>query len=93
MTITERDDLETALERVRDILERAKFIMQEVTEGFFEKHDSTTKEGKVAILYDFPRRRAFALTAEQLLHDVIAELPQPDWVSRLQADCGKGQNE
>lgn len=93
MTVMERNNLESALESVKDMLDRARYMMQEITEDYFERFDPHDREGQIAITYEFPRKRAFALAAEKLIFDVIAELPQPDWVSKLQDDGGKGQNE
>lgn len=90
MTLIERDDLETALERVKDMMDRARYMMQEITDGYFDKFNPNDREDAIAMRYDFQCKRAFALAAESLMCNIMAELPQPEYVARLEvSDAGK----
>lgn len=88
MTIADRNELVNSLDEVSMALEKAQYIMQEISEDYFEKYDPNDKEGKFAIVYEFRRRRAFSRILCDLLHQIEGELPSSDWASRLKAEEG-----
>lgn len=88
MTIADRNELANSLDEVSMTLEKAQYIMQEISEEFFEKYDPNDNEGKFAIVYEFRRRRAFSRILCDLLHQIKSELPSSDWASSLNAEEG-----
>lgn len=86
MTKHEQNELCNSLEEVSMSLEKAVYILQEISEEYFEKFDPDDKEGKFAIVYEFKRRRAFTRVLTDLLHQIEADLPAVDWVGRLSVE-------
>lgn len=66
--------LEDAISTAVDTLTKARFLLQEILEGYFEAFDPTTQEGRTAILYDWERRKAFSQILHGLLWEVTSEL-------------------
>lgn len=86
MTIADRNDLIDLLDEVSIALEKARYIMMEISEEYFEKYDTDDKEGRFAIVYGFRRSRAFSRILCDLLHQIEGELTSSDWASRLKAE-------
>lgn len=78
MTTVERDDLLDALGTVREALKKARYLMQELVEGYFEKYDPD--KDVWAIKYDFERRGVFANLLCDQLATITAELPDDEWI-------------
>lgn len=88
MTIPDRNELVNSLDEVSIALEKAQYIMQEISEDYFEKYDPNDKEGKFAIVYEFRRMRAFFRLSYDLSYQIKSALPSSDWVSHLKAEEG-----
>lgn len=86
MTITDRNELVDSLEEVSVTLEKAQYIMQGISEEFFERFDPNDKDGKFGIVYEFRRWRALSRILRDLLHQIESELPSSDWASSLKAE-------
>lgn len=60
--------LEDTIGDVEGILTKASYIIQEVTENYFDKYRSDDTEQHFDIAYDFNRRGAFASIVEDYIH-------------------------
>lgn len=55
-------------------LEDALYLLQDITERFFENFDPATKEGALAIAYEYHRYGALARILYSYLHEAQATL-------------------
>ena len=91
MTIKERNELADALHRAGGTLEKAAYLLQAITENYFEKHNPKTDVGKAAIVWEFERNRAFTLILNDCLYQLQQELPAVDWAEKLTVEGGAAQ--
>lgn len=85
MTVSERLDLIDSIGEVEDLIEKARYLHEEVEFRFFSK-DPTKIEDLREICYDFKRYAAFHDLLGNLLNDIAAHLPATDWIETLKAD-------
>jgi len=86
MTHAEKEELIVAMERSADLIERARTLIEEMTDGYFGKHSINSNDGRSLIVWDFPRQKVFAALLEDVIRGMEAELPKVDWVQSLSAE-------
>lgn len=78
-----RIELADALDNAKMTLESARFLMQEISEEYFENYDPDFEKGKFAIVYNFERYRAFSRILKDLLARVDYGLPDSDCMEAM----------
>lgn len=66
------------LSNIRTAATRANYLAQEITDEYFYKHDPHDEKDQFCILYDFPRREAFAGLLEMCVFAIEAALDKID---------------
>ena len=69
-------DYEDIVHQIAITVDKMQYVMQELSEGYFEKYNTKNSEWQVFIAYDFTRRRAFARILDDLITDIIRLLPE-----------------
>ncbi len=73
-------ELTDALTGIEVALEKARYVMQEVIERFFDKFNPDKEDEGKRILYEFKRYAAFARVVDDILYDMESIRPHADAV-------------
>lgn len=83
MTREERESLCDSIGIVEDAAEKARVIVNELTDGYFTRYDADRIEDHIPILDQHRRMRAFALILCDLIYEMSDLLPDSRWVKRI----------
>lgn len=87
MTAEDTRELIDSLTRMNATLDKARCLMQLLTEDFFEKHDPETKAGAFSLLWEFRKYRTITRLLDDCLVQLYADIPSAD---RLENAARKG---
>lgn len=83
MTKIEHEELVTAIDSMRITLEKARYLMQEIDEEYFEQFEP--KKDQFSILHGFCRYRAFVRLLDDCIRNLESEIPSEGWLQQLAA--------
>ena len=70
MINTEGYSLAEILEQVGEAAEKAQYIMNDISERYFEAFNPDDSDGKFGIMYEFKRQRVFSRILADLINDI-----------------------